>query len=172
MGSPHTGPRSRLVPPRGFTLLELLVVIVLIAVATAIISLNAVPDPRQALTEQARRLGLLLTLASDEARLRTEPIAWEGDLSGYRFVSESGGERRLLDRDDLLREHSWDHPLTRLAIERDGQVRALVSPDAPALRIPIAREWIEPRWRVELSDGAATVAIDFDEHGVGRVAQR
>src|SRR5690242_1673772 len=87
---------------RGFTLLELLVVLVLMAVATSLISISATPDPRQSLTEQARRLGLLLTLASDEARIRQQPISWEGDLNGYRFVSEAGGERQLLSDDDLL----------------------------------------------------------------------
>jgi len=80
---------------RGFTLLELLVVIVLIGVLSSVISLSATPDPRQALTDQAQRLGLLLTLASDEARIRQQPISWEGDLTGFRFVSEAGGQRQL-----------------------------------------------------------------------------
>jgi general secretion pathway protein H len=155
---------------RGFTLLELLVVLVLIAVLTSLISISAVPDPRQALTEQAQRLGLLLTLASDEARIRQQPISWEGDLRGYRFVSEAGGERQLLTDDDLLHERAWKRPLTRLAITRDGQSQALLSPDAPALRLPIAREWVQPRWRIELADGAVDVAVEFDENGSGRVA--
>src|SRR5258708_9423982 len=67
----------------GFTLLELLVVLVLIAVLTSIISIGSAPDPRQALAEQARRLGLLLALASDEARIRPQPISWKGDRRGY-----------------------------------------------------------------------------------------
>jgi len=153
----------------GFTLLELLVVLVLIAVLASVISIRAVPDPRQALAEQAQRLGLLLTLACDEARIRQQPISWEGDLGGYRFVSEAGGERQLLTDDDLLHERAWSHRLTRLAVVRDGQMQTLLSPDAPALRLPIAREWVQPRWRIELADGAADVAIEFDEHGIGRV---
>jgi general secretion pathway protein H len=157
--------------PRGFTLLELLIVIVLIAVLTSVITLSATTDPRQALTEQAQRLGLLLTLASDEARIRQQPITWEGDLNGYRFVSEAGGERRLLGDDDLLRERNWPRALTRLAIARDGQPQqALLSAGAPALRLPIAREWVQPRWRIELADGVAMVAVEFDENGIGRVA--
>jgi general secretion pathway protein H len=156
---------------RGFTLLELLVVLVLIAVLTSMITINAAPDPRQALTEQARRLGLLLTLASDEARIRQQPISWEGDLHGYRFVSEAGGERQLLTDDDMLHERAWPQALTRLAISREGQLQqALVSPDAPALKLPIAREWVQPRWRIELADGAASVSVEFDENGIGRVA--
>ena len=155
----------------GFTLLELLVVLVLMAVAMSLISISAAPDPRQSLTEQAHRLGLLLTLASDEARIRQQPISWEGDLSGYRFVSEAGGERQLLNDDDLLHERAWQRPLTRLAITREGQTpQALLSRDAPALRLPIAREWVQPRWRIEMADGSADVTVEFDENGIGRLA--
>jgi general secretion pathway protein H len=151
-------------------LLELLVVLVLIAVLSSMISIGAAPDPRKSLVEQAQRLGLLLTLASDEARIRQQPISWEGDLRGYRFVTEAGGERQLLTGDDLLHERSWQQPLTRLAVMRDGQSQALLSLDAPALRLPIAREWVQPRWRIELADGAADVAVEFDENGIGNVA--
>ena len=76
--------RSQWHPGDGFTLLELLVVLVLMAVATSLISISAAPDRRQSLTEQAQRLGLLLTLASDEARIRQQPISWEGDLNALR----------------------------------------------------------------------------------------
>lgn len=156
---------------RGFTLLELLIVIVLIAIATTVITIGGAPDPRQSLVEQAQRLGLLLTLASDEVRIREQPISWEGDLNGYRFVTETGGERRLLNDDDLLHERSWPQPLTRLAISRDGRAQqALLRPDAPALRLPIAREWVQPRWRIELANASADVTVEFDENGIGRIA--
>src|ERR1700758_5224876 len=103
----EAGPNSEL---RGFTLLELLVVLVLIAVVTSVISISVTPDPRQSLTEQAQRLGFLLSPASDQARLRQQPISWEGALNGYRFVTEAGGERQLLSNDDELRERTWQRP--------------------------------------------------------------
>jgi general secretion pathway protein H len=156
---------------RGFTLLELLVVLVLIAVVTSVISISATPDPRQALTEQAQRLGRVLTLASDEARIRQQPISWEGDLNGYRFVTEVGGERQLLSDDDLLHERTWEHPLTRLVISSEGQLpQTLLTQDAPALRLPIAREWVQPRLKIEMADGVSDVIVNFDENGIGRVA--
>jgi general secretion pathway protein H len=156
--------------PAGFTLLELLIVLVLMALLTSLVAINATPDPRQQLAEQAQRVGLLLAMATDETRIRQQPLSWEADLHGYRFVSEAGGERTLLTGDDLLHERDWQRPLTRLAITRDGRTLALVSQDAPALRVPIAREWVQPRWRIELADGTANVAVDFDENGIGSVA--
>ncbi|HEY4039757.1 MAG TPA: prepilin-type N-terminal cleavage/methylation domain-containing protein [Burkholderiaceae bacterium] len=162
---------SKAIGQHGFTLLELLVVLVLIAVVSSVISISATPDPRRSLIEQAERLGLVLSLASDEARIRQQPISWEGDLNGYRFVSEAGGERQLLSNDDLLHERTWQRPLTLLAVSRDGQLpQALLSRDAPALRVPIAREWVQPRWKIQLADGTADVTVDFDENGIGRVA--
>jgi general secretion pathway protein H len=155
---------------RGFTLLEMLVVLVIMALLTSLVTINATPDARQQLAEQASRIGLLMQMAADESRVRQQPLAWEADLGGYRFVSEAGGDRRLLDDDDLLHERSWQRPLTRLAIVRDGQTRVLVSPDAPALSVPIGREWVQPRWRVELADGSASVAVEFDENGIGSLA--
>lgn len=155
---------------RGFTLLELLVVLVLMALLTSLVSISAAPDPKQQLAEQARRIGLLMSMAADESRIRQQPLALEADLRGYRFVSEEGGDRQLLGDDELLHERSWMRPLTRLAVVRDGQARVLVSADAPALNVPIAREWVQPRWRMELADGVAAVAVEFDENGIGALA--
>jgi len=156
---------------RGFTLLEILVVIVLIGVLTTLISLSTAPDPRRSMAEEAQRLGMLLTLASEESRVRQQPISWEGDLHGYRFVSEAGGERQLMNDDDMLHERTWQRPLTLLSITQDGQAsQTLLSPDAPALRLPIAREWVQPRWRIEIADGSTDVTVVFDENGVGHVA--
>ncbi len=148
----------------------MLVVLVLIAALTSLVSINGAPDPRQSLTEEARRLGLLLALASDETRIRQQPISWEADLRGYRFVSRAGAERQLLTGDDLLHERQWERPLTRLSVTRDGQSQTLLSADAPALSLRIAREWVQPRWRIELADGGASVALDFDENGIGNIA--
>jgi general secretion pathway protein H len=165
-----SGAPGRRAAAAGFTLLELLIVLVVMALLMSLVAVNAVPDPRQQLAEQARRVGLLLAMATDETRIRQQPLSWEADLRGYRFVSQAGGERVLLTGDDLLHERDWQRPLTRLSITRDGHTLALVSRDAPALSVPIAREWVQPRWRIELADGDASVAVDFDENGIGSVA--
>lgn len=157
---------------RGFTLLELLVVIVLAGILLSIVTVSVTPDERQQLTREARRVGQLFALAADEARIRQVPIVWEADLSGYRFVTEAGGERRLVTGDDLLRERQWERPLSRLAVfdlagDRPSQV--LLGPGAPPVRIAVAREWVQPRWRLEMANELAEVNINFDENGRGDV---
>ena len=157
----------------GFTLLELLVVMVLAGILLTIVSVSVTPDPRQQLAREGRRVGQLLALAADEARIRQQPITWEADVNGYRFVSESGGERQLLIGDDLLRERNWDRTLKRLAlVDAQGQrpTQIVLGPGAPPLRIPVAREWIQPRFRLEIANDIAEVAVEFDETGRGTLA--
>jgi general secretion pathway protein H len=158
----------------GFTLIEMLVVIVLAGILISVVSISVTPDPRQKLMREAQRIGQLMTLAADEARIRQLPIYWEADLRGYRFVADVGGERQLLTGDDLLRERTWEAPLTRLSVQ-DGAgpqpAQMLLGPGAPPVRMAIAREWIQPRWRLELSNEDSTVRLDFDESGRATVVQ-
>ncbi len=161
-------------PCGGFTLIEMLVVIVLAGILISVVSISVTPDPRQKLMREAQRIGQLMTLAADEARIRQLPIIWEADLRGYRFVAEVGGERQLLTGDDLLRERTWDTPLTRLSVQ-DGAgpqpARTLLGPGAPPVRMASARERVQPRWRLELSNEDSTVRLDFDESGRATVVQ-
>jgi general secretion pathway protein H len=152
----------------GFTLLEMMVVIVLAGILLSIVTINVTPDPRQQLQREAMRVGQLMGLAADEARIRQQPIAWEADLNGYRFVTEVGGERQLLTGDELLRERRWDKPMTRLAVLDNGgpqPAQVLLGPGAPPVRVAIAREWIQPRWRLELVNEDGEVRMEFDEAG-------
>lgn len=158
---------------RGFTLLELLVVMVLAGILLAIVTVSVTPDPRQQLGREGQRVGQLMALAADEARIRQQPIVLEADLWGYRFVTESGGERQLLTGDDMLRERTWERTLKRIALvdAQGGQPSQIIlGPGAPPLRIPVAREWIQPRYRLEITNDVAEIAVEFDETGRGSLA--
>jgi general secretion pathway protein H len=157
---------------RGFTLLELLVVIVLAGILLSMVTISVTSDERQQLAREAQRVGQLFALAADEARIRQLPIYWEADLAGYRFVTIIAGERRLIGGDDLLRERAWSEPLRSLALVPAGADRpsqVLLGPGAPPLRVAIAREWIQQPLRLELATASAQVAIDFDERGLGTI---
>jgi general secretion pathway protein H len=158
----------------GFTLLEMLVVIVLAGILISMVTISVTPDPVQQLMREAQRVGQLMALASDEARIRQQPIVWEADLRGYRFVTEIGGERQLVTGDDMLRERQWETTLTRLAV-LDGAgpqpAQVLLGPGAPPARMPIAREWVQLRWQLELANADASVRVDFDEAGRASVSR-
>src|SRR6202008_200922 len=123
---------------QGFTLLELMVVMVLAGILLMVVGVTVTPDPRQQLAREGQRIGQLMALAADEARIRQQPIVWEADLNGYRFVSEAGGERQLLTGDDMLRERAWDRTLKRIALlDKQGQQpsQVVLGPGAPPLRV-------------------------------------
>lgn len=160
---------------RGFTLLEMLVVIVLAGILLSIVTISVTPDPRQDLQREAARIGQLFSIAADESRITQAPIVWEADLNGFRFVTEVQGERRLITGDDMLRERSWERRLERLAVYDPSGGRAtqvVLGPGVPPVRVPIGREWVQPRWRLELANDLATVSIEFDENGRSNVALR
>ena len=71
---------------RGFTLVELLVVMVIIGLTLGMATLNAIPSPRQDLDKEAQRLALLLQLARDEAIVRNRLVAFEANGDRYRFM--------------------------------------------------------------------------------------
>ena len=63
-------------PPQGFTLLELLVVVALIAVATASVSLSLRDSAHSALERDAERLAVLLETGRAQARASGLPVVW------------------------------------------------------------------------------------------------
>jgi general secretion pathway protein H len=154
-------------PARGFTLLELVLVIVVIAILTSVVTITTRPDPRQALMRQAERIGLLMGIAADEARMRHTPVTWEAGLRSYRFVMGTAEEPVAFTGDELLRERSWEPPLTRLAVVdlASGTARMLVAADAPPVRVSAGREWVQPPWRLELRNELAAVSVEFDANG-------
>ena len=115
---PLTARRS-VVRARGFTLLEMLVVLVIAGVLISLASLSATRNPRTDLNEEGERLALLFESASDEAQVRSRPIAWQTIRGGFRFAQREDGQWRPL-RDDLLGPRRWDVPITGVAIRYAG----------------------------------------------------
>lgn len=105
---------------RGFTLLEMLVVLVIAGLLVSLASVSITRNPRTDLKEQAQRLALLFESASDEAQVRARPIAWQPVAGGYRFDIRTDDGWRALQRDELLRERRWEAGITDVAIDYPG----------------------------------------------------
>jgi len=70
---------------RGFTLLELLVVVAIMALATAGVGL-ALRDSGQAqLEREAERLAALLEAGRAQSRASGQPVRWRAEPGGFRF---------------------------------------------------------------------------------------
>ncbi|HEY0488636.1 MAG TPA: type II secretion system minor pseudopilin GspH [Telluria sp.] len=147
---------------RGFTLVEVMVVMVLIGIMLGLVSLNAIPSPRQDLQKEAQRIALLLQLARDEAIVRNRLIAFEANSDGYRFMVRNETGWDIVTKDDLLRERPFKNaPLTlRLdPVAQDG-----VSTNGK-LRITFGREPVDRPFVLTLGSGEDRLAIRAD--GVG-----
>ena len=70
---------------RGFTLLEILVVVAIAAVLAASVIVLAWPGDSLVAEREARRLAALLELATAESRASGESIAWRPNPGGYSF---------------------------------------------------------------------------------------
>jgi general secretion pathway protein H len=93
----------------GFTLVELLVVMVVMGIVLGLVAVQLMPDNRAVLREEAQRLALLLENAGMEARASGRPLAWSAELKGYRFWNKNDyGEWVRLEDNGIF--HARDLP--------------------------------------------------------------
>lgn len=95
----------------GFTLLELLVVVAIIAIASAGVSFALRDQTGTALERDAERLAALLESARARSRLSGQPVRWVADAEGFHFDGLPAGvlpqnwlapETRVMGRGVLL----------------------------------------------------------------------
>jgi general secretion pathway protein H len=87
----------------GFTLIEVLVVLLIMGLMVGMVSAIVRPDDRELACVEADRLAQLLDLAATEARLTGLSVAWTPDAQGYRFwrMTEDAQWAELRDSDAL-----------------------------------------------------------------------
>jgi type II secretion system protein H len=69
----------------GFTLIESLAVVFIVALAASLLVISAAPGDGARVEKEARRLAALLETACAEARVSGRTIAWAPDAAGYAF---------------------------------------------------------------------------------------
>ena len=142
---------------RGFTLLELLVVLVIAGLTLGMVSFNAMPSERQVLQKESQRIALLLQLARDEAIVRNRPIAFEADAQGYRFLMRDENIWQPLNQDELLRNRDFQRPPVTVSMTPP--------PQQAGLRVVFGREPVDKPFVLTLSSGESSAAIRAD--GIG-----
>lgn len=92
---------------RGLTLVELLIVITILALASSVVLLNA-PPARPEVREDAERFAARLQLAMDEAIATGAALRVTIDAEGYAFERRTGGEWKEFADDRALGRMTFD----------------------------------------------------------------
>lgn len=105
----------------GFTLIELMVVLVIVATLASLMVIGAGDNAARKLQREAEGLAALLNLAADEAVMQGIELGLFIDGSGYRFLlldPESGVWEEIKEKP--LQRHQFEQPY-QLQFELDGE---------------------------------------------------
>jgi general secretion pathway protein H len=117
---PHGGRAS------GFTLVEILVVIVIIGIAAGVTIASVAPDDRDLAAREARRFAGALEYAAQRAQFRNELLGVSAAAHAIRYWRRDSASDRwqMLDDDDILRARVLPDPLDAMAIAFAGRAVA------------------------------------------------
>lgn len=144
----------------GFTLIEILVVLVIIGITVAMVSINLMPDDKRVLTTEAQKLALLFEQARDEAIISGKEIAWsvEGDKTRF-WRKDDKGKWTPYSGDDLFRDR--DHaPEVKLVELQINSVKAAMNE-----RLIFSPSGMNMPFRLDLGLNASHVSIAGDNLG-------
>ena len=140
----------------GFTLVELMVVLVVIGLMAATVVIN-LPDPRGRLTDEATALAARLVAARDLSIIGGRDIAVRFDAAGYGFEQRCG-EAWAPVAERALAPRRWGDGVTAAAAVEGGETLVF---DATGLATPadirLARD--DARSRVTVSN-SGLVRVD------------
>ena len=144
----------------GFTLIEILVVLVVIGISVALVGVNLQRDPKSELREQSQRLALLLQAARSEAITSGKSLAWIAQPPNYGFYTR--GEDR-----------KWTVAMTDAPFSQGtlpGQI-SLADVEVNRARVPIdtplvfSASGLNPSFRLALDYGSARMLVIGDAGG-------
>jgi general secretion pathway protein H len=154
------------VPPRsvrGFTLIEILVVVVLIAITLSMAFAKFAPDERDVVRGEAVRLAASLQQAQDEAVVTGVSFAWRSEAEGYEFLRR-GADRNWvpLDATEVLSPRQLPSLVRVVDVEIEGQKVAagtlvVLSPTGRASPVRVVLAANNERIAVELGTSARVV---------------
>lgn len=139
---------------RGFTLIEVLVVVLIIGIVLGVVGLRVGGSEQRAVHEESERLALLMQHAQEEAILRARPIVFESSADGYRFsLPTADGKLALMENDPVLHPRTLPPALHIASVEIDGaragvSARLLISPTGEIVPFSIVFEQGAARWQV------------------------
>lgn len=101
--------QTKLSRQRGFTLLEIMLVMVLMAVVLSSVSLSFdIRSDQNKVEDEAKRLQAVVQLASDYALLNNFQLGLRLDENGYQFLVYDGEKWQALDGDKMFNQHELE----------------------------------------------------------------
>jgi type II secretion system protein H len=142
---------------RGFTLAEVLVVLLVIGLAAGFAYARFDSDPRHDVEREARRFATALEHAAALAQWRSQTLGVSAGGAGYRFwrrtTSSEGDQWLALNDDEILAPRALPQPLVAIARQYAGRsvaADAILPLAASGRNEPYAIEIASPEWRVLL----------------------
>jgi general secretion pathway protein H len=149
-------------PMRGFTLLEMMVVLVVASIMLSVATLNLMPSAQSVLREESQRLAFLMENGGMSSQAGGQPLAWSGTGNSYRFWKRTKeGEWVRVERDNLL------HPRTLPEAVRIGEISFNGRRLEPGSLIVLSPELSAKEFRVSLRSGE--LVSDVVGNGLGKV---
>jgi general secretion pathway protein H len=141
---------------RGFTLLELLVVVLIMGVIVGLAGVQLMRNPGEVVRDESEHLALLLQAVREEAILQGRVFAFGAGRESYRFMRlERDGKLKTAQDDELFRPRRLPLGVAIESLQIEGaegevsQKRGVVflpSGDLPGFRILLAGSGT--RWAV------------------------
>ena len=147
---------------RGFTLLEMLVVLVVASIMLSVVTLNLMPNAQTVLREESQRLAFLMENGAMSSQSGGQPLAWSGTGNSYRFwLRTKEGEWERIEHDNLL------HPRNLPDTVRIGDVSFNGHRIEPGALVVLSPELSAKDFRVTLLSDE--LASDIVGNGLGKV---
>ena len=140
--------------PAGFTLLEVMIVVVIIGLMSSLVAIVAFPNEDARTESEARRLSSLLELALAETRTSGQSIAWAPEEFGYSFWYRSSDLEWVQFSDSSIFRHRAFDDQTRLEhVSVDGRELS------PGARVVLGRYGTMGTIEVSIAGAAARFVI-------------
>ncbi len=149
-GFPHQAEWSK-----GFTLIEVAVVMLVIVIVLGIVSVNLNPDRETPVRDEARRMVLLLQTARQEAILQGRILAIAIERQGYYFLMlNDKNEFKPMAEDEILRARSLPSGIVISTVDIEGlpeneKPRLILLPTGELPPFTVIFSQGEIRWQVE-----------------------
>jgi len=156
----------RKVPPAGFTLIEVLVVVLIMGLMIGLTQAIIRPSDLELLQIEAERLAQLLNLADEESLTTGKAIGWTTDGETYRFWRFQNNKGWMeIGNNDLLRRRTLNRGM------RISGLRIETLPQRVTTRLEFSPYRAPLSFTVALSHGTAIYSVTRQPDGEVRAVE-